>query len=275
MAKRPSQESLSHHASFRFYAELNDFLHPQRRGERFTHRYAGRVSVKDMIESLGVPHTEVDLILVNGESVDFSRLVENGDIVSVYPVFEAIDISAVLRVRPEPLRTISFVVDVHLGGLARSLRMLGFDTHYERDSSDEELADLATRGRILLTKDRGLLKRNAVTHGYYVRSKDAMEQVLEVLRRFDLASHINPFVRCLHCNGMLRPVAKETIEHRLEAQTNRYYEEFALCSICDRVYWKGSHHAAMTRQVQSIREKLQPKDGRNEERLPDNSHLGR
>jgi uncharacterized protein with PIN domain len=259
LPKTSRKPNLPKQTFFRFYAELNDLLVAEKRGHSFVHRFAGRVSVKDMIESLGVPHTEIDLILVNGQSADFDYLVRDGDRISVYPVFEALDIAPLLRVRPKPLRTTSFVLDVHLGGLANYLRMLGFDTLYDRHAGDRELAEVAARGRILLTRDRGLLKRNTVTHGYCVRSKRPMDQTVEVLRRFDLVSQINPFVRCLHCNGMLEPVEKEKVEHRLEENTMRSYEEFALCQACDRVYWKGSHYDAMKRQVLAIREKLRGK----------------
>ena len=179
--------------TFRFYAELNDFLPPPRRMVSFTHTFAGSVSVKDMIESLGVPHTEVDLILANGRSVDFTYLVAGGDRLSVYPVFESLDITPVLRVRPQPLRQTRFVLDTHLGRLASYLRLLGFDTLYRNDYADEELAHISSREkRILLTRDRGLLKRSEVTHGYCLRSTVSAEQLREVVQRFDLAGSARP-----------------------------------------------------------------------------------
>src|SRR5271157_1471134 len=157
-------------ASLRFYAELNDFLPPERRATDIPCPFHVSPAVRDLIESLGVPHTEVDLILANGESVDFDYPVRDGDRISVYPVFESLDIAPLARVRPEPLRHPRFVVDVHLGRLAASLRMLGFDALYRNDASDEELARTSSeQERILLTRDRGLLKRSAVTRGYYVR----------------------------------------------------------------------------------------------------------
>src|SRR5262249_31383318 len=153
-------------ACFRFYAELNDFLPPGRRGVTFTYSFEGSPSIKDLIEALGVPHTEVDLILVNGESVDFAYRVREGDRISVYPVFESLDITPLLRVRPRPLRETRFVLDTHLGRLAAYLRLLGFDTLYRNDAGDDELARISSgEGRILLTRDRGLLKRSQVTHG--------------------------------------------------------------------------------------------------------------
>src|SRR3989338_9144205 len=113
-------------AHFRFYEELNDFLPPERRKTTFTREFRNRASVKDMIEALGVPHTEVDLILVNGASVDFSYLVQDGDRISVYPMFESFDIRPLVHLRPRPLREPKFVLDTHLGKLAVYLRLLGF-----------------------------------------------------------------------------------------------------------------------------------------------------
>jgi uncharacterized protein with PIN domain len=237
----------------RFYAELNDLLPPKQRGRSFVHLYDGRVSIKDMIESLGVPHTEVDLILVQGESVDFSYVVQEGDSISVYPVFESFDLSSLLRVRPSPLRRVRFVLDVHLGKLARYLRLMGFDSLYRNDFSDEELASVSSvESRILLTRDRGLLKRNAVTHGYCVRDAQPKRQLLEVLQRFDLFRSIHPFERCLLCNGPLEATEKEKIQHRLLPGTRRHFEEFRICPVCYQIYWKGSHHDRLEQFIQRV-----------------------
>ncbi len=233
-------------AHFRFYAELNDFVASENRYLTFAHRFEGRVSVKDMIEALGVPHTEVDLILVNSQSVDFSYLVQDGDRISVYPMFESLDLTPLLCVRPRPLRETRFVLDIHLGKLAAYLRMLGFDTLYRNDYRDEDLAGISSnQGRILLTRDRGLLKRSRVTHGYCIRQTDPREQVVEVLQRFDLHAVIRPFERCLRCNGLLKVISKEAIGSRLPSKTRQYYDEFHFCEDCDRVYWKGSHYQRM------------------------------
>ena len=183
-------------ARFRFYAELNDFLPPERRMVPFDFEFRGNQTVKHLIESLGVPHTEVDLVLVNGRSVDFTEVVRDGDFVSVYPVFEGFDITPVSQVRPKPLRHTRFVLDGHLGRLAHYLRMLGFDTLYRNDYHDEQLARIsAEEHRILLTRDRGLLMRSAVTHGYCVREAAPRQQLAEVVQRFDLARSIAPFTR--------------------------------------------------------------------------------
>jgi uncharacterized protein with PIN domain len=238
---------------FRFYAELNDFLPPKRRFVSFAYPLEGKQSVKDAIEALGVPHTEVDLILVNGESVDFSYVLRGGDRVSVYPVFESIDISPIVRVRPQVLRETRFVADTHLGRLAAYLRMLGFDTLYRNDFADDELARISsTEHRILLTKDRGLLKRNAVTHGYLVHEGEPREQLAEVLRRFDLFDSIATFRRCMRCNGLLEPVSKEAIRDRLLPKTAQYYDKFMICPDCGRIYWQGSHYEHMQRFIEGI-----------------------
>ncbi len=239
--------------AIRFYAELNDFLPPLRRQVTFMSPLKERASVKDLIESLGVPHTEVDLILVNGESVDFSYLVRAGDHISVYPVFEALDVTPLVRVRPRPLREPRFVADAHLGKLALYLRLLGFDTWYANDADDATLAGVSRdERRILLTRDRGLLKRRMVTHGCYVRETDPERQVAALLRRFDLYRAAAPFCRCLRCNGLLEAVPKEAVLDRLQPKTRQYYDEFSRCRACDRVYWRGSHHERMARFVERL-----------------------
>jgi len=244
---------LVRHAFFRFYAELNDFLPRPRKQVTFEYAFEGRVSVKDMIEALGVPHTEVDLILVNGASVDFSYLVQDADRIGVYPVFEALDIAPLVRLRPAPLRDPRFVLDTHLGRLAAYLRMLGFDALYRNDYTDAELAEVASRdGRILLTRDRGLLKRAAVTHGYCVRETEPRRQLAEALRRFDLFGAVQPFRRCIRCNGPLEPVDKEAVAERLPPRTREVFDEFRLCRGCGQVYWKGSHYERMRQFVESV-----------------------
>jgi uncharacterized protein with PIN domain len=208
----------------RFYAELRDFLAPAPLG-RIDRDFREPGSVKDVIESYGVPHTEVEVILANGQSVDFGYQVVDGDRISVYPVFESFDVSPLVRVRPQPLREVRFVLDVHLGRLARRLRLLGFDCHYRLDASDDDLVAISTtERRILLTRDLGLLKRKAITHGTFVRATDPREQVREMVRRFQLAERIAPFTRCLACNGPLEAVAKADVEQRLPPMTAAYDE---------------------------------------------------
>ncbi|GEJ56530.1 Mut7-C RNAse domain-containing protein [Anaeromyxobacter diazotrophicus] len=241
------------HAWFRFYAELGDFLPPGRRGVELRHAFQGGPSVKDVVESLGVPHTAIDLILADGASVDFSWIVRDGARVSVYPVFEAIDIAPVTRVRPAPLRELRFVLDVHLGRLARYLRMLGFDARWDREAGDEELARVsAAEHRILLTRDAGLLKRRIVTHGHRVREVDPQRQLAEVAGRLDLARSAAPFSRCLCCNGRLAAVRKEEVAAELPPGVREQHEDFHRCASCGRVYWAGSHHRRMEQLVREI-----------------------
>ena len=242
-------------ARFRFYAELNDFLPPPRRFIEFPSGFPDGATVKDRIESLGVPHTEVDLILVNGQAVDFAYRVQDGDRVSVYPVFEAFDIAGLTRLRPEPLREPRFVLDSHLGKLAAYLRLMGFDTLYRNCWADEQLAQVSRdERRILLPRDVGLLKRGAVTHGHFMRETNARRQLAEAAQRFDLARLAKPFSRCLRCNAQLEPVAKEDVRSQLPARTAAFYEEFRRCPDCLRVYWKGGHYRRMLELVAAYTE---------------------
>jgi len=241
------------HVTARCYAHLNRFLAYDRRQTDFTIAYDGPRSVKDLIESLGVPHTEVALILVNGEPVDFAYLVQEADRVSVYPRFEALDITDLPHVIPTPAAELRFVADVHLGRLAAYLRMLGFDTLYPDDYRDEALARLSSaEDRILLTRDRGLLKRSIVTRGYYVQETDPWRQLAEVFRRFNLRPSAVRFRRCTQCNGLLEPVDKDAIADRLPDNTRQYYDEFRVCQSCGKIYWKGSHYQQMDQFLASL-----------------------
>jgi uncharacterized protein with PIN domain len=244
---------MSGSVQIRFYEELNDFLPPGQRKISFHHPFKQAGSIKDMIEALGVPHTEIDLILVNGQSVDFDYLVQDGDRISVYPVFESLDITPVTRLRPAPLRNTRFVLDTHLGRLAAYLRMFGFDTLYRNDYDDPTLADIsANEHRILLTRDRQLLMRKQITHGYFVRETQPKKQLLEILGRFDLYQAQRPFIRCMHCNGEIEPVAKEKIVSHLMPRTRAWCNEFRQCKQCRKIYWKGTHYQRMQQLITSI-----------------------
>jgi uncharacterized protein with PIN domain len=210
--------------------------------------------VKDVVEAMGIPHTEVDLLLVNGEAVGFGHRPSAGDRIAAYPVFERLDIGEVARLRPAPLRDPRFVVDVNLGRLARLLRLLGFDTRWANDLDDAALASIGRREhRIVLTRDRGLLKRRAVTHGLFVRSERPVDQAADVVRRLDLGARLAPFTRCSRCNGELAPVSKADVLDRLEPLTRRHYDTFHRCRGCGRVYWRGSHHCRLAALVEEIR----------------------
>jgi uncharacterized protein with PIN domain len=220
---------------FRFYEELNDFFPEEKRKIRFTHNYIDRASVKDVIESFGVPHTEVDLILLNGKSVGFDYIISDGDDISVYPVFESLDITNVQHLRPNPLRNPKFIADVHLGKLARYLRMMGFDVLYKNDFDDDEIVNLSLlERRAILTKDRGILKRSEVTHGYWVRTTKVKEQVIEVTKRFDLKNIIKEFSRCIECNTLLIKTDKDKILRELPPRVAQSQEEFYRCPVCNK-----------------------------------------
>lgn len=229
-------------ATFRFYEELNDFLAPDRRRREFTVPCARAATTKHMIEALGVPHTEVELILLNGASVGFGALLREGDRVAVYPKFEAFDVIPLLRVRQAPLRDTRFVADTHLGALARFLRMLGFDTLHDNGFADDEIERIAlSQGRIVLTRDRDLLKRRSITHGCYVHALRPQQQLREVFDRLQLARGARPFTLCPRCNAALRPVAKAQVEDRLPPRVGELYDRFGACEACDRVLWEGEH----------------------------------
>ena len=247
--RAPAAAPTHHEAEFRFYEELNDFLPRNVRKRCFPVRFRGHPAIKDTIEAQGVPHTEVDLILVNGESVGFGYRLRPGDRVAVYPVFERLDITPLVRLQDRPLRRTAFVVDVNLGTLARRLRMLGFDTRYDRTCEDAEIADISAREqRIVLTRDRRLLFARRIERGLWVRSVDPEQQVREILGRLDLYRQVRPLSRCIACNGGLQPVAKAAILDRLEPKTRLYYERFLRCGDCGRIYWEGSHVADMRRR---------------------------
>jgi uncharacterized protein with PIN domain len=236
-------------AFFRFYEELNDFLPSVKRKKIFPYEFKGTPSVKDAIEANGVPHVEVDLILVNGISVSFSCKLNDEDSVSVYPVFESFDIGSVAHLREKPLRELKFVTDVHLGKLTRYLRLYGFDTYSRTDYNDQEIINFSLSDkRIILTRDIGLLKNKKVTHGYWVRSQDPGEQLKDVILRFHLRRQIAPFTRCMVCNGLLGDVTKKEIIKRLLPKTRQYYRKFKICNECNRIYWKGSHYHNMKNQ---------------------------
>jgi len=239
--------------SIRFYEELNDFLKSEIRKKWINYTFRINQTVKDAIEAMGVPHAEIDLIVVNGESVGFDYHLQDGDQISVYPVFETLDISTLTLLRPEPLRETRFILDVHLGKLCKYLRMLGFDTYYRNDLADDEIVKISvTEKRIILTRDLGILKNGAVTHGYWVRSKVSKEQLFEVFNRFDLHNKTRPFYRCTMCNGLVKEVNKTEIEHLLKMNTKIYFDKFYQCNDCKRVYWEGTHFKNMQNFILEI-----------------------
>ena len=235
-------------AEFRFYEELNDFLAPEVRKTAFAVPIDRGRSVKDAIESVGVPHTEVDLVVVDGTSVAFEHVLRGGERVAVYPVFERLDISPLVHLRPSPLRETRFVLDTHLGKLARHLRMAGFDSLWEADYGDEEIVALSVaQKRVVLTRDKGLLKRRAVQRGHFVRETDSEKQLREIVRAFQLENLLKPFTRCRVCNSRLREVSKDSVRRRVPAGVWSEQEAFTECPDCNRIFWRGSHYERLKR----------------------------
>jgi uncharacterized protein len=234
---------VSFHGDLDFFVKAKNRLQPVRRV------LTKKTSVKDVIESFGVPHPEVDLIVFNGQPVDFSFRLEADAALDVYPI--SADFFPSSRLQGRQVR--SFVADVHLGKLTRDLRLLGLDVSYDHDANDRQLLATAVReNRALLTRDRPLLMHRAVRTGYFPRSQHPMEQTLEVIRRFGLAGTFAPFIRCLRCNGLLASVSKKAVIGHLKPLTRLYYDEFQRCPQCGQCYWHGSHVAKLEKRLESI-----------------------
>jgi len=225
-----------------FFGELNDFLPPGKRHTEFEHDVGATDTIKHVVESLGVPHTEISGTAVHGQAVGMDSQLSDGDRVEVFPY-----------TIPIILENPRFVIDGHLGRLAAYLRMLGFDTWYDRFADDPLLASTAhNEKRVLLTRDVGLLKRREVEIGYCVRSDKPHDQLREVSRRFQLVPQFAPFTRCMDCNGILNPVSKEHIAELLPPHTRATKEEFSRCSGCGKIFWRGSHHAKMLGWIRDL-----------------------
>jgi len=249
-----------------FWAELVDLLDEKivklegiekKYGENFVsffHEFIDKRNVKDLIESFGVPHTEVDVILIDGRPVRFSYIIEDKNMVEIFPKlsenfwqkYSSDKELKLIHLKPKlPLHK-KFVCDVHLGKLVKKLRMLGLDVYYKNDLSDEQIINVSkSEKRIILTRDLGLLKRSDVKNGYFVRNVEVNEQVKEVLHKFHLSSEIKFFTRCLECGDKIKKVSKNFVKDKINLRTFRYFDEFYYCSNCEKVFWCGSHYRAM------------------------------
>lgn len=237
-----------------FHGDLSFFL--KSKTPRIERQLSERTSIKDVIEACGVPHTEVDLILVNGEPVDFSAILAQDGVVDVHPPNETPSpVSAEDRLQVRNIE--KFVADGHLGKLVRDLRLLGIDVTCDLEAEDRQLVRTASdEDRALLTRDRRLLMHAAVRHGYYLRSQNPLEQTVEVLRRFNPGSSLTPFSRCLRCNAVLEPAKKAEVVDQLEPLTKIYYERFRRCRGCGQVYWSGSHFEKLQKRIETVRSRL-------------------
>jgi len=239
-------------AFIRFYEELNDFLPPDKRKALYSVHFPGDPAVKQVIEAEGVPHTEIDLILINGISVPLTEKVHSNDRISVYPVFESFDISPVNTIRLKPLREPKFVLDVHLGRLARYLRMLGFDSLYNNAYPDHEIVRISLEEeRTILTRNRKLLMLKVIERGAWIRNEMVTGQVIEVIRRLDLVNAIRLFSRCTLCNGTLEP--SDEISVKLLFPGYRWLPGtlFYRCPRCRHIYWNGTHCERFTTWIRS------------------------
>lgn len=244
-------------ALFFFYGNLNDFLSKKDKHTGITYSFTAIPAVKDAIEAIGIPHVEVEWLLVNGTPSRFYSPLHPGDRVEVYPWDSPPAPGSLPPLRDQRLTPHSFVLDTHLGALARQLRLLGIDTSYHPQSTDRELALISsTENRIVLTRDILLLKQKIIEWGYWLRSQQPQEQLLEVIRRYNLSPYFQPFTRCLSCNGVIYPVEKESVLECLPPGTRTYFHEFYRCSACGKVYWKGSHYERMVQFIKDLKEKL-------------------
>jgi uncharacterized protein len=244
---------MKHQVTVRVYEELNDFLPIHHQKKDILIEIEPMTPVHALIEMLHIPLSQVDLILDNGRSVGGDHCLDPGDRLSIYPVFETFDISTVTRLRQTPLRRLTFVCDVHLGKLSKLLRMLGIDAHYNKDIPPQELIQLSLlQNRIILTKNRGLLKNRFITRRYWVRSEDSNQQLAEVLSYFDLMGKFAPMSRCLKCNHLVKSVSKDCIRRRVPDAVWNLHETFTICEECGRIYWMGSHYASMLERISRI-----------------------
>jgi uncharacterized protein with PIN domain len=238
--------------SVRVYGPLNDFLPDARRQTTMVCAVDSPGSIKDLIEAIGVPHPEIDLLLVDGQPVDFTWRVRDGDRIAAYPAFNALDLGEEVRLQPLMQTEPRFVADVHLGRLTAYLRLAGFDTAYRTDYSDREIVAVsASEDRTVLTRDVGLLKHRLVRRGCFVRQTEPGRQLVEVTRRFDLVSRALPFTRCLQCNEILQRVSKALVDRALLPRTRESFDEFSRCPWCSRIYWQGSHYTRMKRLLET------------------------
>jgi uncharacterized protein with PIN domain len=229
-----------------FIGELNDFIQQRAKFTSISHSISFPSSIKDVIESIGVPHPEIDIILANNRSVDFSYQVQHGDEFHIYPYNVHPQTSRIIHLAPQYMDVPTFVVDTHLGKLTSYLRMLGFDTIYQNDYDDQRLAEISSQeDRTLLSRDIGLLKRKVIKRGYYIRSRIPRNQLIETINRYQLVNKMIPFKRCIQCNGLLNPIPKSMIQMQLQDKTRQYYDEFKICDSCSKIYWKGSHYYHM------------------------------
>jgi hypothetical protein len=231
---------------FRFYEELNRYLPEEKQKIWFEFSFPDVITIEEALELLGVPAPEIDLILVNQQSESLEYQLKEGDRISVYPVFELLDIAGISSVRETPLRRPAFICDAHLGRLCRYLRMFGLDSLYSNLYTADEIIEISLlEKRIILSRSLTLVRNERVTHAYWVRSSDPTEQLKDILENLNLSSSFRPLTRCLNCNSLLEPIEKTQVISRLQPNTARYFDEFFICNNCNHIFWKGTHYDNM------------------------------
>jgi uncharacterized protein with PIN domain len=245
--------------SFRIYAGLNDFLPIGIRQKTFTLAFKTPITVREVIESIGIPLSEVVLVLVNSEPADFTIRLQENDLISLYPAFENFDISAITTTKQGTLHYPRFILDAHLGKLAKYLRMLGFDTLYRNDYDDQHIINIAKEEeRIILTRDKLLLKSKEVHYGYFVRSIEKHEQLREIVNKFNLSDKFSSFTRCMTCNAELIKKMKSEIFDKIDPETASIFNVFFYCPNCEKVFWKGSHFERMEKLILNLVKSYKP-----------------
>jgi uncharacterized protein len=240
-----------------FHGDTRELLRPGQQNGVVSYPLDRRAAIKDIIEAAGVPHTEVGGIICGGRELTFQSIPTGGERIDIYPFTNQTPVNRPTVLRPEPFTVLRFLVDINVAKLARNLRMVGIDAASVAESAVTDVALRAGREqRVVLTRNRDLLKVRTIDFGQLLRSVNPLEQLLEVVRRYGLQSHIRPFSRCLHCNEVLRPVLKTAIDHFLEPLTRKYYNDFKQCASCERVYWRGSHYAKMVAMVEKAMKEL-------------------
>lgn len=200
-------------------------------------------TVKDFLEAIGIPHCEIGSVLADGNPLELDTLLNRDTQLVVDPVAPWI---------PDPLR---FICDQHLGSLTRLLRIMGFDTAYGQEWKEPEIARKAlNQDRVVLSRNRRLLKRKTLPKAMLIRSHQTDVQVTEVLRRFDLAEKIAPFSRCPHCNGTVAPVPKEKVRDDIPPRTRVWLDDFYQCAGCRQLYWEGTHVTTLKRRIETMRQ---------------------
>jgi len=245
---------LKHQAFFYFFGSLNDFLPEEKKGQKFVYHFKGIASVKNLIEAIGVPHSEIRKITNNNRKKFFNYTVKDNDLIRIYPYNYGIN-KFILSLSSVFINCkIKFIIDVHLGKLGKYLKICGFDVLYNWKWDDNDIIKYANRdNRIILTHDAGLLKNKKVNKGYWTRSQNPDEQIVEVIDRYHLSGKIKPLKRCLHCNNLLVKTSKTEIKNKVPFMIFNKYRQFLCCHKCDNIYWKGPHYDSMKAFIKKIK----------------------